>query len=121
MVVLSDNENTYNAELTPKAEEAAQVASQNYYVGVDDYSIFPDAGAQQYNSYQSSPAQVVPSYSQLLTENLVSKTPSIPKAQVTFGKKVLSLDDPSPFVISCGQIQTECFATVTPSRFSVCE
>ena len=92
MVQLSNNENTYTAELQPVAEEAVSGVGQNVYVGVDDYSIFSDAGAQQYSSYQSSPAQVVPSYSQLLTENLVSKTPSIPKVQVTFGKKVLSLD-----------------------------
>lgn len=50
MVELSTNENTYNAELTPKAEEASPGVNQNNYVGVDDYSIFPDAGAQQYLS-----------------------------------------------------------------------
>src|SRR5574344_971125 len=92
MVQLSDNENTYNAELVPTVEEAAPGVGQNVYVGVDDYRIFPDVAAQQYGSVQSVPSQVVPSYSSLLTENLVSKTPTIAKAQVTFGKKVLSLD-----------------------------
>ena len=92
MVELSTNENTYNAELVPTVEEAASGVGQNVYVGVDDYRIFPDVAAQQYGSVQSVPSQVVPSYSSLLTENLVSKTPTIAKAQVTFGKKVLSLD-----------------------------
>ena len=92
MVQLSNNENTYTAELQRTVEEADSGVGQNVYVGVDDYSIFPAQDAQQYSSYQSVPAQVVPSYSSLLDQNLVSKTPSIPKAQVTFGKKVLSLD-----------------------------
>jgi len=73
---LSTNENTYNASLVPIEENIEPI----------DSSIESNQYRSNYVPY------TVPSYDQLILENLVSKTPSIPKVAYTIGKKVLSLD-----------------------------
>lgn len=76
MTILSTNENTYNAELKPTPAIAPSVENTGY------------------TSIERSPytPYIVPSYENLVIDNLVSNTPNIPKVAYTIGKKVLSLD-----------------------------